>query len=557
MDVYVYNTSFQLVSIIDSFESFIWTERYSDYGDFELYVAPNSEVLRDLQSDYYVFIRDSDRAMIIEDIQIDVDVDNGSSLKVSGRSLESILDRRIVWKQTIISDKTVDEVIKQLLDENVINPSDSSRRIDMFEYDDLHSNHYIKTLKISQIQFTGDNLFDAIKGICDAFNLGFRVIISGTEAGDPSKVKMKFQLFVGENRSYENDDGTEQFKNPCVVFSPSFDNLLNSSYLMSKKNYKTVTLIAGEGEGVDRYTVVAPGGYTYTLLTSRPNDWATNFKKYYTKTSDNGSERYMTVVGVDSEPAWKTNVYYNKRFNIHFTYTELTEEPDDWENKYSNYYVEKSPKGSGEYEQITSSAAPGWNTDRFFERSFDIGESLYVYDKLTEQPSDWTTSYSKYYKYSEASNSYVSVTKEETPPTWTENTYYATIPNENSDTGSGLTRRELFTDARDITRESSTTSGSTITLTDAEYESALIERGTEKLTEYNIIESFEGSVDPSTQYKYGSLEDIKMGLADYSIGDIVQVENEYGMRCRCRVTEFIRSEDSSGSETYPTFVKIQ
>ena len=384
MEIFILNTSFQIVAVIDSFESFIWTERYSDYGDFELYLSPNSPVTQYLQVDNYVEIRDSDRTMIIEEVQIDADVDNGHSIKISGRSLESILYRRIVWKQTSISDKTVDEVIKQLLYDNVIEPTDSTRRIDIFEYDELPNEHYIKTLNISQIQFTGDNLFDVVKSICDAFDLGFRIVRSESE-----NTTLHFQLFVGENRSYDNDDGSEQLKNPHVVFSPTFDNLLNSNYFESNKNLKTVTLVAGEGEGADR------------IMTEVP--------------SVNGA-------------------------------------------------------------------------------------------------------------------------------------------------GTGLSRRELFTDARDLSKSTQTQdeNGNMTenTLSDDEYNDVLTERGTEKLAEYCATESFEGSIDPSTEYVYGTPESIKMGIADYSIGDTVQVENEYGMGCRCRVTEFIRSEDSSGYETYPTFMKI-
>ena len=36
VDVYVLNTDFQIVGVIDVYESFIWTDRFYSYGDFEL-----------------------------------------------------------------------------------------------------------------------------------------------------------------------------------------------------------------------------------------------------------------------------------------------------------------------------------------------------------------------------------------------------------------------------------------------------------------------------------------------------------------------------------------
>ena len=39
MEVLVLNTEFESVAIIDTFESLIWTDRYYEAGDFEIYTA--------------------------------------------------------------------------------------------------------------------------------------------------------------------------------------------------------------------------------------------------------------------------------------------------------------------------------------------------------------------------------------------------------------------------------------------------------------------------------------------------------------------------------------
>jgi hypothetical protein len=59
-------------------------------------------------------------------------------------------------------------------------------------------------------------------------------------------VDFVFSLYAGVDRSYK------QTANSYVVFSPSHDNLLNSNYLESIKNYKNVLWIGGEGEGATR-----------------------------------------------------------------------------------------------------------------------------------------------------------------------------------------------------------------------------------------------------------------------------------------------------------------
>ena len=103
--------------------------------------------------------------------------------------------------------------------------------------------------------------------------------------------------------------------------------------------------------------------------------------------------------------------------------------------------------------------------------------------------------------------------------------------------GTGLTRRELFTDARDIQSEKVTN-----------YNEALRQRGLEQLAENARTVSFEGQVEATKMFVYGE---------DFGMGDIIQIANEYGIEGAARVMEFIHSEDANGVQLYPTFEAIQ
>ena len=96
MNIYVLNEQFQKTSIIDVYESFIWTDRYYESGDFELVIPASSEMVSILQKDLYLAIDNSECTMIIEDIEITTNYEEGNKLKVTGRTLDSILDRRII-----------------------------------------------------------------------------------------------------------------------------------------------------------------------------------------------------------------------------------------------------------------------------------------------------------------------------------------------------------------------------------------------------------------------------------------------------------------------------
>ena len=355
MEFLILDKDLNTSSVLDIYESILWTDRYNKCGDFEIYTSMTDTILSELQQDYYVWSRDSEHTMIIEDIQITADAEDGNNLIVVGRSLESILERRIIWNQTILSGN-FQNGIKKLLDENVISPTDSNRKIDNFIF--VESTDTAITELTLEAQFTGDNLYDAICDLCASKEIGFKVTL--TEEG-----KFAFQLYAGADRSYD------QLTNPYVVFSPSFENIINSNYLESKKTLKTVTLVAGEGEG---------------------------------------SERKTKEVAISSGG------------------------------------------------------------------------------------------------------------------------------------GSGLARRELYTDARDI---SSTTDDGT--LTEAEYNSQLEQRGKEKLADSTETITFEGEMETSKMFVYGE---------DFFMGDIVQIVNEFGIEAKARVVEMIHSQDENGVDFYPTFETV-
>jgi hypothetical protein len=248
MDIFVLNQNFEAIDIIDNYESLIWTDRYFEYGDFELYLPMQIDLLASLQKDNYMYIRDSEHLMIIEDFEITTDAEIGSRLRVIGRSLESILDRRIVWGQKTYSG-TIHAIIKAMITDAIISPEIESRKIDNFIFQDS-SDESVNGNSID-VQFTGDNLYESVSLLCHMVGAGFRITLD-------SDNNFVFSLYSGQDRSYAQDS------NPYVVFSPSFENIIDSRYVETNSSHRNVTLVAGEGEGSDRKTVTV--GDTSGLL---------------------------------------------------------------------------------------------------------------------------------------------------------------------------------------------------------------------------------------------------------------------------------------------------
>lgn len=241
MNVWVLDENLEAIDIVEAFSSFIWTDRYNEYGDFELRISVDDPSAKALRIDRYLQNRDSDHVMIIETIEVDADAEEGRYLIVSGRSLESILERRIVWGLKVL-DGNFQTGIKTLINENIISPSNSARKISNFVFEDS-SDSAITELSL-RAQYTGDNLYDIIHTICEEQGLGFQVTLTDSK-------QFLFKMYSGKDRSYS------QTKNPYVVFSPKFDNLISGNYIESKAAWKNVTLVGGEGEGTERrYTAV-------------------------------------------------------------------------------------------------------------------------------------------------------------------------------------------------------------------------------------------------------------------------------------------------------------
>lgn len=242
-EVYIFNRSFELIGIIDAYVSLIWRPSYSDIGDFELYLGAQNAAVELLKENYYlVRVRDIEadesgkiklkKVMIIKNIGINTDVENGDFLTVTGRELKFILHQRLIWTQTIING-TAEQAIRQYITENAINPTDKNRIIPGLEL----ASPAGFTDEISK-QVTAKPLDETIVEICNTYGFGWDVYVYDN--------KMIFELYKGIDRSYG------QTERPYVVFSEDFNNLYNSEYQKNTESFANTALIGGEGEGLER-----------------------------------------------------------------------------------------------------------------------------------------------------------------------------------------------------------------------------------------------------------------------------------------------------------------
>lgn len=242
-NIYVLDQELNLQGIIDDYVSIIWRPAYYDIGDFEIYVNATDKAISLLKENRYV-VRSSDisvdngiatykKVMIIKNLQLTTDIENGDFLSVTGRELKFLLHQRIVWGQTTLRNDTAEYGIRRLISSNALHPVEPTRTIPNMQFAEPKGFTEPIEKQASNVQ-----LDEAVIEICKTCGYGWDIYITGN--------KLTVEIYKGVDRSYN------QTERPYVVFSDDFENLFETEYVYESENYANMTLVGGEGEGLDR-----------------------------------------------------------------------------------------------------------------------------------------------------------------------------------------------------------------------------------------------------------------------------------------------------------------
>lgn len=524
MEFYILNSVFEVVGLVDNYESAIWTDRYLEPGDFELYIPIGNSIPSSIAIGRYLMLTESEHLMIIESIKIETDVEDGNKLIVTGRSAESILDRRIVFNRQVFTDTQVFDVVYQLIAYNMLysrlafefemvipkgdeNPQNEGwyewdyhvddyeltedttvtpgkpyyklsnrgkRRCFFHEPVDEHDEEYeifqvdleassgVRDLSDVKLsgEYFGENILDVITDICKEKKLGFKVIMREDER-DGHK-KLYFSMYKGKNR-------TDRSKSSSYVeFSARMENLLNSDYLRNEKPHKNCVLCVGPDE--EAYDKVKPGD------------------------GDNPQEEgwYVYIKGYNEYvPTEDTRVVSGKP------------------------YYAKDPHEKRRYKTVVGDSKKYLNRKEIYvncsgtSRQEDVTYDLIVSPPSGANPKEEGWYGLHHYDDPDKKDEYIKTSDEKVDKDYN---YYQK---------------------------------NTHTKNDKDFEKLLKEKGREKLDECKREIKFEGEVDYTGTFKY---------RRNYKIGDIVMVRDEYGHKGKARVTEYVFSNNvSDGLKCYPTF----
>ena len=327
------------VAVIDKFESLIWVRRYDTPGEFELYIPADKEIFALIKANlgYLIVTReDSQDVMYAEYVKLTENEESGDYILLKGRSIDCVMERRVIGYPTKILSMPTTGVITKLINENMISPMPQEgygldplkRVLSPFE---IVTQVY--DVEMIAAQYNGKNLLAAVGELLRSKNYGLTTFLyDGT---------ILLRIYSGQERPY-------------VRFSPDNQNLISSEYECDIRGQCNTAFVYAEG---DEEHTQADGSNAYTVTRQYPVSQGaqeSNYMRYegYTvgsaATMGDQSAAFTSWLSgklVDGEPAASTYAVYcpsyiNTGVKLSVTWALTADTANSW--CYASFYNARS-----------------------------------------------------------------------------------------------------------------------------------------------------------------------------------------------------------------------
>lgn len=266
MEVYILDSLYRRTALVDDFLSVRWTDRMYEYGDFEFVVVSTPANRNRLVEGTLLGIVESYHVMTVQTVEDTFDEENKRVLKLTGKSLEYVLENRVArgtlgdttatpkWTLTGTPVEIAIQMFHDICVTGILDTDDIIPMID--EGSDIYPTDTIAPPG-DDITYELDptTLYNAETSLCQQFNLGFRLV------KDPTLSKLWFDIYTGCDRT------SRQTTFNAVIFSPELDNLGKLRRLSSIALYKNVAY------------VFSPAGHEIVFATDLDEDTAVGFDR--------------------------------------------------------------------------------------------------------------------------------------------------------------------------------------------------------------------------------------------------------------------------------------
>lgn len=589
--------SFVVKGVVSDYITLQWRDCYNEPGSFMLTVPADEENISLFIPDRYVMIGKSDKVMIIETVKINSNLlSDGIILQVSGRSLESILDRRVAFPgmalntQLYKGDGGLVAALYDLIDAYFINVDTlaqiSSDGMKYFYYPDRKIEFLeLETNRDSQFKtdfhasinknVCKDSVLDIINETCQNNDLGYKISICNKIQDKSKPLTWKFSLYTGVDKSYTRKNKSD----PLLIFSPILNNVKSCATTFDNTNYKNA-IFCGVERDSDGYIDLTqtPSSISQLLGIELPAVISDLRSKIISKLQDNpvtytgililaiagnkNTKSYTnTIKEIKFDPSFPESVVsrtdpYGEGNYPYPTRPITKEEAEKVTVIYYTTFLNGDRHGSGtkefkvsDIEEFKNSTAYGWFTPTILREATSGANSMQdswgsvqgIISTITKPMIiSWFRTMDSY-------------TKESTLTKWLCQEYTR------SNMETGINRREVFVEqnneehddwdaaAINAFRASTTfikTNDYNDDESDEEVNKKLLDSAKKQAAQYDKTRTVDVDIMPDN-YIYKT---------DYDLGDIVQVDDGYGNMDRYIINSVTISDDTSdGFRIIPEF----
>ena len=273
MELLTLDSSYQPSELVERYASLVWTERYSSNGDFQLVTTDVERMLKILPLDKVVSLRESTVPMIVEVHKIEKTLNGAPTLTVTGRSFETVLERRVavkittpdgpreLWLQSQEEDYPSDaayQAIRQILGDVArplvpLDAQDPMYNDDPLLMVDLitPADYNVSPVTPTDYEIKPGNLYATVLELLNANHHGIKAV-----RPIPGDSQIGVEIYNGADLT------------DLVVFNAKYDQFENSTYLLSKAGSANTAYVfdPSSSEVVPKNTGVVPTGLDRRVL---------------------------------------------------------------------------------------------------------------------------------------------------------------------------------------------------------------------------------------------------------------------------------------------------
>lgn len=248
--------TYKPVADITGFNSLIWTERFADVGEFQLQTPANDYFYNTLQLEMMLDLDSSANPMFIENIT-EVRPDNGTPyFQFTGRNLSRLLMDRVaplVRNLPFVYNGSADAICATLF-QDWCGTTGSNGFTTAYGYPGFSSDNSQITGTYPTLSYAiqPGSIFDRGKELADAYGFGWKC----QAFGDDLQWTL-IPVIDGTDRRVPQVFGTA-IAYPPVIFSPMFDNMIDTKTIKSSASVKNAVYVHTSGTTSGRTSAWAP-----------------------------------------------------------------------------------------------------------------------------------------------------------------------------------------------------------------------------------------------------------------------------------------------------------